>query len=60
MASKRLRTAFVSTVTEVEAGESDSHNTETLICYTVCYPKFIYQTAKWHHILLVESLNYQL
>ena len=36
MASKGLRTAFVSTVTEVEAGDKVSHTTETLICYTVC------------------------
>lgn len=33
---KGLRSAFVSTVTEVEAGDKASNNTETLICYTVC------------------------
>lgn len=36
MASKGLRTAFVSTVTEDEAGDKVSKITETLICYTVC------------------------
>ena len=36
MASKGLRTAFVSTDTEVEAGDNASQTTETLICYTVC------------------------
>jgi len=36
MASKSLRTAFLSTVVEVEAGENAPKTTETLICYTVC------------------------
>jgi len=36
MASKGLRNAFVSTVTEVEAGDNVSQTTETFICYTVC------------------------
>lgn len=37
MASKGLRTVFVTTVTEVEAGNNVSKTTETLICYTVCW-----------------------
>ena len=36
MVTKGLRTAFVSTVTKVEAGDKVSQTTETLICYTVC------------------------
>jgi len=36
MASKGLRTAFASTVTEVDAGANASQTTEILICYTVC------------------------
>jgi len=36
MVSKGLRTAFVSTATEVEAGDNASKTTETLINYTAC------------------------
>jgi len=37
MVSKGLRTAFVYTVTEVEAGDNAPKTTETLINYTACY-----------------------
>lgn len=52
MASKGLRSAFVSTVTKVEAGDKVSHTTETLICYTVCYAALLLSI-----LVKINSLN---
>jgi len=37
MASKGMRAPFLSSVSEVEAGDNASHTTETLIGYTACW-----------------------
>ena len=50
MASKGLRTASVSTVTEVDAGDKALHTTETLICYTVCCALVVNHLVIFHPI----------
>lgn len=55
MASKGLRTAFVSTVAEVEAGDKVTHTTETLICYTVCCAFVLYLCSRF--IALINLID---